>query len=152
MRVGSQKICCVAKSKLAKLLHALHQVKAGARRSKEQMTRKCEANIMDEEEQQGRQDSQELPVPPPREPHRLPQQSPLREQAEEKKGGNQEPADALGNEDKAGREERQERQGSWEPPVPPLPAPPQPPQFLSLMEHLEQVLYSQTKGVKQKYM
>lgn len=65
--------------------------------------------------------------------------SPLGEQAEEKKGGNQEPADALGNENKSGVEEQQERQGSWEPPVPPLPAPPQLPQFLSLLEQLEQV-------------
>ena len=37
MKVGNRKFCCFARSKLAKLLHAVCQRKEGARRSKEQM-------------------------------------------------------------------------------------------------------------------
>ena len=57
MKVGNRKFCCIAKSKLAKLLHAVRQMKEGARRSKEKMTEKCGAKILDEEKQQGRKDS-----------------------------------------------------------------------------------------------
>ena len=35
MKVGNRKFCCIAKSKLAKLLRAVCQRKEGARRSKE---------------------------------------------------------------------------------------------------------------------
>ena len=37
MKVGNRKFCCIAKTKLAKLLRAVRQRKEGARRSKEQM-------------------------------------------------------------------------------------------------------------------
>ena len=37
MKVGNRKFCCIARSKLEKLLRAVRQRKEGARRSKEQM-------------------------------------------------------------------------------------------------------------------
>ena len=68
MKVGNRKFCCIAKSKLAKLLRAVRQMKEGARRSKEKMTEKCGAKILDEEKQQGRQDGRKSPVLSPPEP------------------------------------------------------------------------------------
>ena len=77
MKVGNRKFCCIAKSKLAKLLHAVRQMKEGARRSKEQMTEKCGAKILNEEKQQGRQDGRKSPVLSPPEPPLPPQPGPL---------------------------------------------------------------------------
>ena len=65
MKVGNRKFCCIARSKLAKLLRAVRQRKEGARRSKEQM---WGARILDGEEQQGRQDGRKSPVLSPPEP------------------------------------------------------------------------------------
>ena len=82
MKVGNWKFCCIAKSKLAKLLRAVRQMKEGARRSKEQMTEKGGAEILDEEKQQGRQDGRKSPVLSPPEPPLPPQPRPLWEQIE----------------------------------------------------------------------
>ena len=82
MKVGNRKFCCIAKSKLAKLLRAVRQMKEGARRSKEQMTEKGGAEILDEEKQQGRQDGRKSPVLSPPEPPLPPQPRPLWEQIE----------------------------------------------------------------------
>ena len=80
MKVGNRKFCCIAKSKLAKLLRAVHQRKEGARRSKEQV---WGARILDEEEQQGRHDGRKSLVLSPPEPPLPPQPRPLWEQIEE---------------------------------------------------------------------
>ena len=137
MKVGNRKFCCIARSKLAKLLHAVCQRKEGAMRSNEQMTEKCGAKTLDEEKQQGRQDGGELPVLSPPEPPLPPQPLPLREQIEEMNKRNQELADRMHAQGGAKEEERPEGQGNWEPPAPP--ATPPPPQSSSLLEQLEQV-------------
>ena len=80
MKVGNRKFCCIARSKLAKLLRAVRQRKEGARRSKEQM---WGARILDEEEQQGRHDGRKSLVLSPPEPPLPPQPRPLWEQLEE---------------------------------------------------------------------
>ena len=74
MKVGNRKFCCIAKSKLAKLLRAVRQRKEGARRSKEQV---WEARILDEEERQGRHDGRKSLVLSPPEPPLPPQPRPL---------------------------------------------------------------------------
>ena len=141
MKVGNRKFCCIAKSKLAKLLRPVRQMKEGARRSKEQMTEKGGAEILDEEKQQGRQDSGKLPVLSPPEPPLPPQPRPLWEQIEEQIEGmnkrNRELAGRMHAQGGARGGERPEGQGNGEPPAPP--AMPPSPQSSSLLEQLEQV-------------
>ena len=63
------KICCIAKSKLAKLLCAISKMKEETKRSREQMTEKPEVDNWDEEKQQGGRDKLGTPMLTPPEPH-----------------------------------------------------------------------------------
>ena len=114
MKVGNRKFCCIAKFKLAKLLRAVRQMKEGARRSKEQMTEKGGAEILDEEKQQGRQDSRKLPVLSPPEPPLPPQPRPLWEQIKGMNKRNRELAGRMHAQGGTRGEERPEGQGNRE--------------------------------------
>ena len=139
MKVGNRKFCCIAKSKLAKLLRAVRQRKEGARRSKEQV---WGARILDEEEQQGRHDGRKSLVLSPPEPPLPPQPRLLWEQIEEQIEGmhkrNRELAGRMHAHGGARGGERPEGQGNGELPAPPA-TPPSPPSS-SRLEQLEQVL------------
>ena len=67
--MGHVKICCIAKSKLAKLLCAISKMKEETKRSREQMTEKPEVDNWDEEKQQGGRDKLGTPMLTQPEPH-----------------------------------------------------------------------------------